>query len=255
VGATARKVKAEAFVTEPPVVVTTTDTKPAARDGVVTVIVVDVADATVAVAPPKVTAVTVARLVPVRVTVCPPASEPVVGVTRVSVGTPTNVNAFVLVTEPPGVVTTTDTVPAVFAGVRTFTESAVEDTTVPAVPPNVTAVAPARLVPETVISVLPRIGPLTAESDDIVGPSTNVKASLFVAEPVGPETVSDTIPAERAGVTTTTLVAAFDEIVALVSPKETVEMLARFVPVIVTDFPPAILPAVVEIELTVGGAR
>ena len=56
-----------------------------------------------------------------------------------------------MVLVPPGVVTTTSTTaPPVPAGSVTVTEVAVLAVTVPAVPPKVTAVGLARLVPRTV---------------------------------------------------------------------------------------------------------
>ena len=83
----------------------------------------------------------------------PPPIPPDVGVIDVTVGAATYVNAFVLVLvlrfviEPPGVVTTTDTAPAAFAGVVTTTLVADLDVIVPAVPPNVTDDASAKPVP------------------------------------------------------------------------------------------------------------
>ena len=59
---------------------------------------------------------------------------------------------------PPAVVTVTSTVPAP-AGEVTVMEFAVSAVTVPAVVPNLTAVAFARLVPVTVTLVPPAAGP------------------------------------------------------------------------------------------------
>ena len=71
----------------PPGVVTSTLAAPAVPAGVVAVIVVAFTTVTaVAAAPPIVTAVAPVKLVPVRVTDCPPASGPDVGLMDVTVG-------------------------------------------------------------------------------------------------------------------------------------------------------------------------
>ena len=79
-------------------------------------------------------------------------------------------NPPVLVTEPPDVVNTTLTAPAVPDGATTVTEVAltlVND--VPAVPPNVTLVVAVKLVPVIVTVVPPAIGPLDGAISLIVG--------------------------------------------------------------------------------------
>ncbi len=71
----------------PPGVVTSTLAVPAVPAGVVAVIVVAFTTVTaVAVAPPIVTADAPVKLVPVRVTACPPASGPDVALIDVTVG-------------------------------------------------------------------------------------------------------------------------------------------------------------------------
>ena len=78
-----------------------------------------------------------------------------------------------LVTEPPAVVNTTSTAPAVLAGVTTVTEVAltfVRD--VPAVPPNVTPVVAVKLVPVIVTVVPPAVGPDVGDTELIVGAAT-----------------------------------------------------------------------------------
>ena len=73
-------------VTEvPPAVVTVTSTVPV-PDGEVTVIDVAESAVTVPVVVPNLTAVAFARLVPVTVTLVPPAPGPEVGLTPVTVG-------------------------------------------------------------------------------------------------------------------------------------------------------------------------
>ena len=66
-------------VTEPPAVVSTTSRAPAVPAGVVITIDVDVLLPSVAAAPPMVTEVTPDRLVPVMVTLVPPAVGPEFG--------------------------------------------------------------------------------------------------------------------------------------------------------------------------------
>jgi hypothetical protein len=81
------KVNAPLRVPEPPAVVTTTSTVPAAWAGVVAVI--EVGPFTVklvAAVPPKVTAVVPLKLVPVIVTLVPPSVGPLFGETEVTVG-------------------------------------------------------------------------------------------------------------------------------------------------------------------------
>ena len=71
---------------------------------------------------------------------------------------------------PPGVVTRTLAVPAVPAGVVAVMVVAVTTTTaVAAVPPNVTAVAPVKLVPVMVTDCAPASGPDDGLMDVAVG--------------------------------------------------------------------------------------
>lgn len=119
---------------------------------------------------PNETADVSVKLVPVIVTVVPPAVGPAAGEMPVIVGTPTKVNPFVLVAEPPTVVSTTFTAPAACAGVTTVTDvplTFVSD--VPAVPPKVTLVVPARFAPVIVTVVEPATGPFDCERVVIVG--------------------------------------------------------------------------------------
>ena len=62
---------------------------------------------------------------------------------------------------PPGVVTVTSTGPNAFAGVVAVIEVALATTVTPVagMPPNVTAVAPVKLVPVMVTDVPPAVGP------------------------------------------------------------------------------------------------
>ncbi len=156
--------------------VNATLTAPAEPDGVTTVTEVEVFEEMDEPAdPPKVIPVTPDRLVPVIVTVVPPAVDPVEGVIDVIVGAGKYVKAPADVVVPPAVVRATSTAPADFAGVVTVT--VVELTTVtevPAVPPKVTPVAPVKLVPVIVTEVPPAAIPEVTDKDVIVGGFTYV---------------------------------------------------------------------------------
>ena len=70
-------------------------------------------------------------------------------------------------------VNTTSTAPAVLAGVTTVTDVALTFViVVPAVPPNVTEDVPVKFVPVIVTVVDPAVGPLTGDSEVIVGAAT-----------------------------------------------------------------------------------
>lgn len=78
-------------------------------------------------------------------------------------------------TVPPEPVSTTVTSPAACAGVTTVIDVALELTIdVPAVPSNVTAVVPVKLVPVIVTFVPPEVEPVAGDTDVIVGGSTYV---------------------------------------------------------------------------------
>ena len=75
-----------------------------------------------------------------------------------------------LVTDPPDVVRTTSTAPAVFAGVAQVTVVALTtDTDVAAVPPKVTPLVPVKFVPVIVTDMPPAVGPLEGLTVVIVG--------------------------------------------------------------------------------------
>ena len=74
-----------------------------------------------------------------------------------------------LVAVPPGVTTTTFTVPDEFGGVVTVRLVAVFAPSAAATPPKVTDVAPARFVPVIVTEVPPVVGPVDGETCEIVG--------------------------------------------------------------------------------------
>ena len=133
--------------------------------------------------PPNVTPVAPVKLLPVIVTVVPPAAGPVAGLTPVTLGiTATYVN------DPPGLevpdmlLTQTETVPAEWGGlvvVICVSETTVNDA---GVPPNVTPVAPVKLLPEIVTEVPPVVGPLEGNT-----PVTLGITATYVNDPPGLE--------------------------------------------------------------------
>ena len=167
----AKYVNAFVAVAVPPGVVTSTLFAPAVPADVTAVTLVDETTTTlVAATPPTVTLVAPAKLAPVIVIAVPPAVEPDVGETEEIVGGATDVNAFVAVAVPFGVVTATLFAPTVPAGVTAVT--LVDETTttlVAATPPTVTLVAPVKLVPVIVIAVPPAVEPDVGVIDVIVG--------------------------------------------------------------------------------------
>jgi hypothetical protein len=121
--------------------------------------------------------------------------------------------------------------------------------------PNVTVAPAAKFVPVIVTAVPPATGPLFGDTLLTVGITAYVYP--FARLPPGTPgfvTVTVTAPALPAGVvavicvplTTTTFVAAL-------LPNVTVAPPAKFVPVIVTDVPPAVVPIFGDTLVTVGG--
>jgi hypothetical protein len=79
-----------------------------------------------------------------------------------------NWSALVVAEVPEGVVTVMSTVPLP-GGLVTVICAAESAVIVPAAPPKLTPVAPARPVPETVTAVSPAVGPLAGEIPVTVG--------------------------------------------------------------------------------------
>ena len=152
-------------------------------------------------------------------------------------------------------VTVTVTAPTLPAGVVAVIVVLFTTVTfVAAVLPNFTVAPAAKFVPVIVTAVPPAAGPLLGDTLVTVGGAiyVNALARLPLCPPVL-VTVTVVAPALPAGVvavivvpfTTTTFVAA-----AL--PNVTVAPAAKFVPVIVTDVPPAVVPLFGNTLLTVG---
>ena len=151
-------------------------------------------------------------------------------------------------------VTVTATVPADPAGEIAVMEVALTTTTlVAALPPNVTEAGAVKFVPVIVTGVPPAGRPAFGDTFVTVGAGAYVKPLFSV--PVRPleDTATFTTPAGPAGtvavrdvlLNTVTLVAAL-------VPNITVAGMAKFVPVIVTDVPPATGPTLGETLITVG---
>jgi hypothetical protein len=162
--------------------VTVTVTAPALPAGVVAVMLVPLTTVTfVAAALPNVTVAPVAKFVPVIVTAVPPAVDPLVGETLLTVGATAYVNPLLRLPLSPLTVTVTVTAPALPAGVvhvicvELTTTTFVADA-LPSPPcrpaPKVTVAPEAKFVPVTVTAVPPRDDPLLGETLVTVGGAT-----------------------------------------------------------------------------------
>lgn len=256
VGALTNLYAADTVTDSPPGVVRTTSIAPAGLAGVTTVIelalrfVIDVA-----VVPPKVTADVSVSVVPVIVTIVPPATGPEDGTSDEIVGASTNVYADTKVADPPGVVNTTSTAPADLVGVTTDTDvGLITVNEAASLPPKDIADVSTKLVPVIVSVDLPATGPDDRDTLVIVGASTNVYASAAVTEPPS-RVVStrSTVPANFSEVTTVTEVSLTLVIdVAGVPPKVIADVSVRFLPVIVNVARPDAGPDKLEIAEIIG---
>src|SRR5271154_6924338 len=104
---------------------------------------------------------------------------------------------------PPTVVTVTLTVP-VPDGLVAVMDDGESATTVAALDPNMTALAPVSSVPVIVTEVPPPVGPLEGLTEVTVGTATYVKSSAGLAKLVPPAvvTVTSTLPAAPPGLVT-----------------------------------------------------
>ena len=158
---------------------------------------------------------------------------------------------------PSGVVTVTATIPVERAGATAFnsvadTNVTVADETVP----NLAVAPDAKFVPVIVTVFPPAIGPAAGVTAVTVGggPYLYRSAEDVALVPPGVVTVTSTVPTEPAGATAFNSVADTNVTVADESvPNLAVAPDAKFVPVIVTVFPPAVGPAVGLTAVTVGG--
>jgi len=212
-----------------------------------TTAVICVAETTVKLAagvPPKLTAVTPVKLVPVSVTVAPTAA--LVGVKLVIFGGGINVNPA-NVPVPPGVVTAT----APVAPAATTAIICVEETTlklIAGVPPKATAVAPLKFVP-VIVTVAP-CAALVGVNAVTVGGGIKVNPACVT---VPPGVVTETAPLAPAPTTAFICVAETTvKLAAAVPPKLTALTPIKFVPLIVT-VPPA--PILVGVNVVIVGMK
>ena len=136
--------------------------------------------------PPKLTAVAPVRCAPVIVTVVPPYTGPVFGLTSDTDGAATNVNRSLALVAlaPPEFVTITSTVPALVAGATAVIDMELFTVKLVAgVPPKLTPVAPVNPVPVIVIVVPPVAGPETGDTAVILAAGTNPGARARKALP------------------------------------------------------------------------
>src|SRR5450830_673706 len=155
----------------PPPVVTLTSTVPEPAGAVAVICVALLKVKLLAAVPPKVTAVTPAKFVPVMVTLVPPVAGPDVGEMLLTVGAARYVNwsAEPVALVPPPVVTLTSTVPVPAGAVAVICVALLKVKLLAAVPPKVTAVTPAKFVPLMVTLVPPAAGPEVGEILPTVG--------------------------------------------------------------------------------------
>jgi hypothetical protein len=155
--------------------------------------------------PPKLTALTPERLLPVITTMVPPFIGPLEGVTELIAGA-TYRNFCVEVTFPRGVVIDTSTSPVSPDGATAVIWFA-EFTTklVAGINPNRTSVAPVRLVPAITIEVPPEMIPVFGVMLVIDG-FANVKDRPRTTLPPAVSISTSTIPADLTGVTAVILV-------------------------------------------------
>src|SRR5690606_23624213 len=175
--------------------------------GVVMTRAVGDVDVTNAGTPPTLTDAPGRNWPPVIVTAVPPATGPQAGPTAemTSAGV-TAVNAPGAAADwPSGSVTDTGNVPGGSAGVRTTMLVDETPCTTPGVVPKRTTAPAVKLVPDSVTSVPPLVGPFVGAIPTTTGAgATYVKAAAFVADgPPGLTTLTSTEPAGREGVVTT----------------------------------------------------
>jgi hypothetical protein len=198
--------------------------------------------------------VAVIKPVPVRVTLLPPVTPPVVGDNEESVGGLTKRNtAPLLVAEVVSIVTAL--APAPRAGEVALTllsEMTVKD--VAGVGPKWTASVSINPDPVIVTSVPPAVGPEAGVMEEITGDGWNSKLSELSVPPWVVIMIG-TVPARCIGVTASTSVSLTTvKFVAATDPNDTLVVPARLVPVIVTVSPPAVMPVVGNTAVGEGAA-
>ena len=159
--------------------------------------------------------------------------------------------------DPKGVVTVTSTAPVPAGDVAVIAVSEITVKVVAATDPNLTEVAPVNPLPLRLTTVPPAAGPEFGETPETTVAYVNLSAALEAEVPPIVVTVTSTVPADSAGktaviddaLTTVYEVAAMDPNMTLLAPMNPVPVIVTEVPVAV---PPAVLPVDGEIEVTVG---
>ena len=159
----------------------------------------------------------------------------------------TNLNPPVDVTEPPGVVTFTFTVPAAWAGLTTVSFDGLATwTVVPSAVPKATAVAPVRWEPVTATVVPPEVDPEVGVNDVTVGGGApNLKGGGRCDGATGRGHLDLHVPGPWAGALTVALAALVTwTVVPAAVPKAMTVAPVRWVPVTATAVPPVVGPEV-----------
>lgn len=148
------------------------------------------------------------------------------------------------------------TAPAVFrAGViQVITVALTTVKDVASIPPIVSEVAPVKSLPLIVTSVPPAVLPVNGKIPLIEAGVTKVKEANMLLGPPPVRTITPAAPTGPSGVIQVSVVSSTTVIlVETALPNATDVAPVRFVPVIVTIFPPALFPAGGEIVLINGG--
>lgn len=125
---------------------------------------------------------------------------------------------------------------------------------VASIPPIVTEVVPVKSLPLIVTRVPPLVLPVNGKILLIEAGVTKVKEANILLGPPPVRTITPAAPTAPMGVIQVSVVSSTTVIlVETALPNETDVAPVRFVPVIVTLFPPALFPAGGEIALITGG--
>lgn len=205
---------------------------------------------------PKKTVVAVRKPVPVRVAFPPPIMEPLVGAMLVRVGGGMYWYKAPLLTLA-AVETFTEIAPAGSAGATAVIRlSEITVTDVAGTVPKSTALVVNSPAPLMVTTVPPASGPKAGLIEVMTAGDWNVYESVLLLPP-GVVIVTGTVPTGWAGAVTVTRVSPVTVIApcAGVVPNRTLDVPVRPVPVMATEVPPAITPAVGKIVVGKGGAK
>jgi hypothetical protein len=155
---------------------------------------------------------------------------------------------------PAGLVTETLTPPAECAGAVTVScVDELTETDVPAVPPKETVDPGTKFAPEIATVAPPEDKPKFGESEAIEGaPYAYMSLTEVVEDPNELETVTSTVPVPAGACALSCVAEMRVTDVPMLAPKETVSPEEKFVPLIVTTFPPAEEPAAGLSDVTVG---